>query len=120
MSLTDQDTIAQAQKQMQKCALELQTLAQDVADAKTVKEFSSDRLKRAFSGAVSEFLGAGDGLGASEHQARASTAYGAHLADLELQYKEAMRVIEKHDAIKIMFESARSILSTEKAKLGLL
>lgn len=118
--MTDNDTITKAQAQLNRCAIELQKLAQDVADAKTIKEFSSDRLKRAFSGAVAEFLGAGDGLGASEHQARAGAAYGGHLNDLELQYKEALRVIEKHDALKVMFESARSILSTEKAKLGLI
>lgn len=117
---TDSDTIVKAEAQLNRCALGLEQMAFDVADARTIREFSSDRLKRAFSGAVAEFLVAGDGLGASEHKARASAQYGAHLTDLELQYKEAMRVIEKHDALKASFESARSILSCERAKIGLL
>lgn len=95
-------------------------MASDVADAKTVKEFSSDQLKRAFSVTVATFLEAGDGVGASEHKARASAPYGASLHDLSEQYKTALRVIELHDALKVKFESARSILSTEKAKIGLL
>jgi len=118
--MTDSDIITNAEAQLNRCAKAIEAMSQDVGDAKTVKEFSSDRLKRAFSGAVAEFLIAGDGLGASEHKARASAQYGSHLTDLELQYKEAMRVIEKHEATKAMFESARSILSTEKAKIGLI
>lgn len=118
--MSDNDTITKAEAQLNRCAKALELMSQDVADAKTIKEFASDRLKRAFSGAVTEFLIAGDGLGASEHKARASAQYGSHLTDLELQYKAAMRIIEKHDATKALFESARSILSTEKAKIGLL
>lgn len=117
---TDNDLITQAEKQLHRCAKDLQGLAQDVADAKTVKEFSSDRLKRAFSVTVAEFLEAGDSGVAAEHKARASKPYGTSLHDLSEQYQSALRVIEKHDALKVMFESARSILSTEKAKLGLL
>jgi len=105
---------------MQRCALELEKISADVADARTVKEFSSDRLKRAFSVVVSEFLEAGDSGVAAEHKARASTNYGVHLHDLQEQYKSALRVIEAHDALKVKFESARSILSCERAKIGLL
>lgn len=119
MSLTDSDTIAKAQRQMNNAALELVKMANDVADAKTIKEFSSDRLKRAFSVEVSRCLDAGTGVGAAEHQARASKEYGTSLHDLSEQYKAAMRVIEQHDATKVKFESARSILSTEKAKMSL-
>ncbi len=119
MALTDQDTIMAAQKQMNRCALDLAAMSSDVADARTVKEFSSDRLKRAFSVTVAEFLEAGDSGVAAEHKSRASKQYGSHLHDLEDQYKTALRIIEKHDSLKVMFESARSILSTEKAKLSL-
>lgn len=118
--MTDNDTITKAQKQLQICALELEKLAQDVADAKTIKEFNSDRLKRAFSASVAEFLEAGDSGVAAEHKARSTKAYCVALVDLQEQFKTAMRTIEQHDALKTKFESARSILSCERAKLGLL
>lgn len=120
MSLTDNDTVTKSQAQLNRSALELAKMSSDVADAKTVKEFSSDRLKRAFSVEVTRFLESGDSGVAAEHKARASKEYGTHLHDLGEQYKTAMRVIEQHDALKVKFESARSILSTEKAKMGLL
>ena len=116
---TDSDTILRSQKQMQRCAKEIEAMANDVADAYTIREFSSDRLKRAFSASVVEFLDAGDSGVAAEHKSRASKQYGAHLADLQEQYKAAMRVIETYKGKQVMFDSARSILSTEKAKLGL-
>ena len=95
-------------------------MASDVADAKTIKEFSNDRLKRAFSVEVAGFLEAGESAAASEHKARASKEYGTHLHDLMEQHKSALRVIEEHDALRVQFESARSILSVEKSKIGLL
>ncbi len=119
MSLTDNDTITTAQRQMNNAASDLVKMANDVADAKTIKEFNSDRLKRALSVEVSRCLETGSGVGVSEHAARASKEYGTHLHDLSEQYKAAMRVIEQHDATKVKFESARSILSTEKAKMNL-
>lgn len=117
---TDSDTIAKAQKQMNMAALEIAKMSSDVADAKTVKEFSSDRLKRALSIEVARFLEAGDSGVAAENKARASAQYGAHLGDLEGEYKTAMRIIERFEAAKIKFESARSILSCERTKLGLI
>jgi hypothetical protein len=119
MALTDQDTIAHAQKQMNRCALDLAKLAPDVADSKTIKEFNGDRLKRAFSVEVASFLEAGDSGVAAEHKARASKAYGTHLHDLSEQYRAAMRVIEQHESLKTKFESARSILAVERQKLNL-
>lgn len=118
--LTDQDTIIQAQAQLNRCALDLAKLGNDVADARTIREFSNDRLKRAFSIEVERFLSAGESAAASEHKARASAQYGAHLADLMEQFKAAARVIEQYDGLKVQFESARSILSVEKSKLGLM
>jgi hypothetical protein len=118
--LTDQDTILQAQAQLNRCALDMAALASDVADSKTIKEFSNDRLKRAFSVEVERFLSSGDSAAAAEHKARASAQYGAHLQDLMGQHKDALRVIEKYDALKIQFEAARSLLSVEKAKIGLI
>jgi hypothetical protein len=117
---TDNDTVTKAMKAMNECALAIAKMTSDLADARTVKEFSSDRVKRAFSVEVERFLTAGDSATASEHKARASAQYGSSLHDLGEQYKTAMRTIEQHEGLKVRFESARSILSTEKAKMGLL
>lgn len=117
--LTDSDTIGKAQKQMNAAALEIAKLSNDVADAKTIKEFNSDRIKRALSTEVARFLAEGDTGVAAEHKARASAQYGTHLHDLEEQYKSAMRSIERYEGLKVRFESARSILAVERQKIAL-
>lgn len=118
--MTDNDTITKAQRQMNKAALEIAKMANDVADAKTCKEFNSDRLKRALSVEVAKRLEESKAVSAAEHWARASNSYGTALHDLSEQYKAALRVIEQHDALKVTFESARSIVSMEKAKIGMM
>lgn len=117
--LTDSHTIAKAQKQMNETALAIAKMTPDVADAKTIKEFNSDRLKRAFSVAVVEFLPTAGSVSAAEHLARAGKPYGTNLHDLSEQYKAALRVIEQHEGLKVKFESARSILAVERQKLNL-
>lgn len=119
MALTDQDTIAKAQKQMNQTALEIVKMSPDVADAKTIKEFNGDRLKRALSVAVEEHIFKAGSVSGAEHLARAGNLYGTSLNDLSEQYKAALRVIEQHEALKIKFESARSILAVERQKLNL-
>lgn len=118
--MTDDIVITQAQAQLQKCALHLEQIADRVAQAKTVKEFSHDRSKRALALSVTEKLLLGDSAAASEFRGRASNEYGSRLAELESQYEDALKVIEQQDALRCKFESARSILSVEKAKIGLL
>lgn len=117
--MTDHDTIKQAQRQMQKAALELTKLADDVADARTIKEFSHERTKRALSVHVAAFLEAGESGVSAENKARASALYGSALHDLSEQFKTAMRVLEKADALRVLWDSARSVLAAEKAKLGM-
>lgn len=117
--IADHDTVLSAQRQMNQAALDLAKMANDVADAKFVKQYDSDRLKRAFSVAVATFLGQGNSATAAEHLARAGDHYGTAMFDLGEQYKSAMRVIEKHNATMVKYESARSLLSLEKAKINL-
>lgn len=115
--MSDNDIIQKAAAQMNRVALDIDKHTQEVADAKTVKEFHGDRLKKALSVMVAEALDAGKSATAAEHYARASKTYDGMLNDLRDQYRDAMRIIEKAEARKTMFESARSILSVEKQKM---
>lgn len=117
---TDNDRIVYAEKQMLKTAKAMESMAESVAAAKQVKEFSSDRHKRLLAIAMKVFLDMGESAAASECKARASEAYGNGLITLAEQYQSALETIEKHDATRILWESNRSLLSCERAKLNLL
>lgn len=105
---------------MQKAALELAAMSDGIADAKQIKEYDSDRRKRVLASIMAEFLESGESAAAAECKARASKYYVEQLLELGVQLRDALRVIEKAEALHIKWESARSLLSVEKAKLGLL
>lgn len=118
--LTDADSIAEAQRRMNDAALALAKMAPEVATAKQVKEYDGERRKRALAVFVMEQLKQEKmSTSLAEHAARASDGWGASLNDLGEQLKSALRVIETHDATMILYESSRSVLSMEKAKIGI-
>ena len=118
--MSDHDTIVAAQTQMQEAVLELEQASNDIAKAKTVKEFSSDQRKIMLATCVKFYLDAGEGLGAAEHKARASDAFAEALGKRMAEYQVACETIEAAEALKLKFASAQSILSAEKAKIGLI
>lgn len=118
--LSDSDSVGAAQRRMTEAAIALSKLAPEVAQAKQIREFNSDRLKRMFSVLVTEQYDKGiKSTSEAEHRARASAAYGSQLNDLSAQLESAQRTIEKHAALMVQYEAARSILSMEKAKMAL-
>ena len=100
--------------------MQLEKMASDLGDSKVVKEFNHERLKRAFSIVVVEFLDQDQSATAAEHRARACKSYGTQIADLSEQLKSALRIIEQYDALKTKFDSARSILAAERSKLEMI
>ncbi len=118
--MTDDTTITRRQSQMQKAALALAAMADELALAKQIKEYNSDRRKRVFSERVVWYLEEGKSAIAAEHYARADELHKVNHRALEEQYEDAMKVIEQAEAQRILWESARSLLSVEKAKLGMI
>lgn len=117
----DYETSLGIARRMNSAVMELVKMSGEVAQARQVKEFNSDRLRRAFSVLVVEQLNnpPNSAISAAEHRARASDTWGAALNDLGEQYKTAIRVLETYEAIKTQYEAARSLLSLEKEKIRL-
>lgn len=91
-------------------------LAERVAKAKQCREYDSDRRKRALSCAVSDFLKQGEkSATAAEHHARASESYAEMMKSRGKELADAEAVISEWDALKIKWETARSLLSVQKS-----
>ncbi len=93
-------------------------MVDEIAKARQVKEFSSDRMKRALALSVREFLAAGDSAAASETKGRASVAYGEAIEELSKQFEAAESVISRWTAVQARFDASRSILSSLRAIAG--
>lgn len=117
---SDNGTVLNAQKQLQRTAKALEAMALELAMARSIKEFDGDRRKRELAIAMKVFLDQGETSSAAECRARASDTYGEALIRLSGQYQSAIETIEKYESQRVLWESARSLLSVEKAKIHLL
>lgn len=116
----DHSTVTQAQIQLQRTAKALEGMAIELALAKQVKEYDGNRQKRILAIAMKIYLDQGESAAAAECKGRAGDYYFNAMTELAGEYKSALEVIEKYEAQRVLWESARSLLSVEKAKINLL
>lgn len=90
-------------------------MADKVAKARQVREYDSDRRKRALSCSVADFLKSGESATAAEHKARASDSYAEMMKSRGAELAAAEAVILEWEAAKIKWETARSLLSVQKS-----
>ncbi len=111
----DYSTVDSIGRRLVEASDTLREMTGRVAKARQVREYDSDRRKRALSCAVKDFLGTGaKSIAEAEHKARSSESYGAAMENLRSQLENAERVIADWDAAKVAWESARSLLSIQK------
>lgn len=107
-----------AEKSLRAANNKLHELAPQVAIARQVKEFSSDRRKALLARYAIQNLTGGDGKSAgvtmAETMARANINYCEELGQLERQFRDAEAVIAKWQATQATFEAARSLISLNK------
>ncbi len=116
--MSDYADIARIQRDLMAVATEIEALAPQVAQARTVKDYDGDRKKVLLSVGVSPLL-ATESASSAEHQARASAPYIQGMKDLRGEYLVALTVIAKNDAIQCKFEALRSVLAVARASMNL-
>lgn len=93
----------------------LSSLTPELSKARTVRDYDGDRRKRALSRSVSPYLIAGESAAAAEHKARGSEMYAKDMKRLRAEFESAEEVIARHDALRVRWESVRSLLSIQKS-----
>ncbi len=116
----DAGTVERAERQLERCATQLAAMSDQLADAKQILEFDPERRRKALSEVVAVLLDAGESAVAAEHKGRASEAYRNALIQLGTQSRDAHRVVERANALKVQWETSRSILSLEKTKISMI
>lgn len=113
MTAADFTDSQHAEQRLRDAANRLQRMAKDVAKAKQVREFASDRRKNLLARYQAPLL-ATTSYAASEPIARANEAYQAEFEDLAAQFADAEHVLAEWAATNATLEAARSILSLNK------
>jgi hypothetical protein len=94
---------------------QLAGMSGSVAQARGIREYDSDRRKRALALPAREFIATGDSATAAETKARASVAYGETLDQLQMDLTAAEKCIADHEAARVKWESIRSALAVLRA-----
>lgn len=106
--------VAALQKRLVEAADRLSALVPELAKARQVREYDSDRRKSALATVAAPLLRAGESAAAAEMEARASDNYRKAMKAIAGDLLVAERVIAEHEAVKIQWESARSLLAMQR------
>jgi len=95
----------------------LNSLAKPVSVARQIREYSSDRNKRALAVATQAELLQDKELSnaAAESKGRASASYAQEMARLGMELRDAEEVIAQWEAAKCAHEAVRSLISLQKS-----
>lgn len=107
----DYGDVAALQKRLMQAADKLSAMAGNVAMARHITTFDSDRRKRALAMAAAPLLAAGQSSAAAETSARSSPEYQAAMTELGKQYTSAEKVLVEFETTKLQWETARSLLA---------
>lgn len=113
----DASEVAKIEARLRAAANKLNELVNDVAKARQVKEFASDRRKTLLAHHMTQFLRSSQGVAAAEAFARDEQVYIDSFAGLEAQYLAAEQAIAQWQATMCVFEASRSLLSHSRETL---
>jgi hypothetical protein len=117
MKTTDPAAFVELIRDLGEQSDKLEAMCEAVAKARHVREYDSDRRKRAL--AVEAAKQVGLSASAAETMARSSMAYYKSMKLLGEEFANAELIIARWDAQKIRCEVARSILSITKEQMRL-
>lgn len=111
----DFNDLQRATTELSRLTVRLAGMSAVVADAKTVKEFDSERRKAALSRAVMRAFKDGcESSTKAEHQARADERYQADMKTLREHYAEAEKNLTDFQVIQIQIDALRTLVSAAK------
>lgn len=116
----DYTDLFRATKELASELSKVAAMSKDVAAARTVKEFDTDRRKNALSKSVLDaFKSGSDSTGKAEHVARASLKYEETMKKLAEDYSKAEQTLTDFTVSMAKIESLRSIIAVHRQIAGI-
>lgn len=117
MPSCDYSDLTELSRALMEVTEQLLSAAPSVGAARQIREFSSDRRKRALALSVKDVLSIDPKMSAAaaENQARSMPGYAEAMAKLQAELKIAEVAIAENDALRAKHDSLRSLLSFQKS-----
>lgn len=112
--------LSKASRELERLSTKLYGMVQNVADARLVREYDSERRKTCLSRCVMAAFKAGaDSSSKAEHEARASERFAQDMKMLGENLAKAECILTEYEVLKIQIDSVRTLISASKATLNL-
>jgi hypothetical protein len=118
--LADNDRMLQAEKECVKAIECMEQMVSGVAMARQIVGLRDDRVKKALSVLVAEYLKNGDSAAGAEWKARADARFESAARDILNQTSEAAQSLLRWDIQKLKFENAQALRNDERARMKIL
>lgn len=106
-------------RDLENIAHQIEAMAPELAKARTVRDYDSDRRRNLLAQFVEPLLATEKSATAAETLARATPAYVEAFKKLSQDLMAAYQTISREGGLQARFEAARSILSVAKAQMAL-
>lgn len=115
--VSDYSDLEQLTRALMEVTEQLLSAAPSVGAARQIREFSSDRRKRALALAIKDVLSVTPNLSATaaENQARTLPGYAEAMKKLQNELQIAEQAIAESEALRARHDSLRSLLSFQKS-----
>lgn len=117
--MSDAHDLYKLARELENIAIQIEAIGPELAKAKVVDRFDSDRRKNLLAEFTKPHLDGGSSSSAAETHARADVMYQVKLKELGQQLNVAMATITKESGLQARLEAARSIMSMTKAQMQL-
>jgi len=111
---TDWSEAASLQQKMAETVEAINRMAGDVGMAKHILEYDPDMRKKALGRAMAAPMAGGASAAKAEAEARASDAYAREMAVLAKSHLAAEQTVMEYEALRLMWDSARSLLAMQR------
>ncbi len=112
--VADWSGVDELQRKMVQVVQALEAMADEVGRAAHVREYDSDRRKKALSRAMAAPLEGGESAAKAEALARADAVYSKELEQLAREHLAAEQTFSDWTAKKLVWETCRSLLSMQR------
>jgi len=118
--MSDYSDVSLIEKKLRDASSRIFTMSGNVGQARQVREYDSDRRKNLLAKYARASLKAGESAAGSEAIARSDPGYRAEFEALAAQREAAERLIATWEAMHVIYEAHRSMLSMKKEEMKVL
>jgi hypothetical protein len=115
--VSDWTEVASLQQRLATTVEQINAMAADVGMAKHIIEYDSNRTKKALARAMAAPLAGGSSAAAAEAEGRASEAYTKEMAQLGKEHAAACQVVSEFEALRLVWDTARSLLAMSREQI---